>query len=811
MIGKPLNHYQILEQLGSGGMGDVYRARDTKLDRDVAIKILPADLAEDAERLARFEREAKLLAALNHPSVAAIYGLEEAGGIRFLVLELVHGETLERRLSKGPLPVEQAIEFCRQIAEALEVAHKQRIVHRDLKPANVIITPEGRAKVLDFGIAKVDRPSERNGQTAIATDLTAAGTLIGTAPYMSPEQVRGTTVDTLSDIWAFGCVLYEALAGKRVFARETVADTLAAILEVEPDWNALPEATPPAALALLRRCLRKDSDRRLHSIADARIEIEELQQRLFRLPEIEPPPDFGDAVMARVAQYPAYRRKRFIATAGASAALAVLIVGGVGLNVGGVRDWLIGGGPRTEPGPIESLAVLPVENLTGDPGNDYLAEGTTDELITELGQIGSLRVTSRSSVMQFKVQRPTLPEIGEELNVDGLIEASLLDFGERARVTLRLYHAATETPVLSRTYEREAHEVRSLYADAALEIAEEIGAALTPAERGRLARAPDVDPKVYEAYQMGRFFWNKRTGDDLETAIGYFEQALALDPRNAAAYAGLADCYVLAPLLSGLHPEAAFPFAEENARAALAIDDSVAEAHTALAYALMFYELDWEGAAQSFERALELNPSYATGHFHKAAYLASQGLTGDAVEAALRAQELDPTSPIINAGVAWMYHLGGDYENAILWSKRVLDLQPGFPIGHQRLGTAYDLGGRHAEAIEELNAAVETSGGNADWTAALGHAYAVSGDESTARAILDELTRRKESGEYVAAYNFAVVYAGLGEGDAAIEWLGRAHEERSWSIAFIIVDPYLEPLREHPGFRELVLRMGLPG
>ena len=490
LIGQQIGIYKVVSLLGAGGMGEVYRARDSKLGRDVALKVLPARFTTDGDRVSRFEREARLLATLNHAHIGAIYGFENDNQTCALVLELVEGPTLADRLAKGPLPPTEALKIAGQIAGALEAAHEKGIVHRDLKPANIKITPDGSVKVLDFGLAKAaagDGAASDGSQLPTMTiDATSEGMIVGTPRYMSPEQARGQSVDKRTDIWAFGCVLYEMLTGRAPFAAATIPDIFVSILEREPDWSALPEKTPPSVRQLLHRCLEKDPKARLRDIGDARIELAGKQD--------------GSPLLVS--------RRRLTQAATIIGVLMVMAAAGVAVF-----------SPTKPVGPIRAVAVLPLENLSGDPEQEYFADGMTEQLTADLSSVTALRVISRTSVMQYKKARKPLSAIARELNVDAVIEGSVVRVGEQVRITAKLIRAATEDTLWARSYERDLRDVLGLQSEVARSIASEVNITLTPQEQARLASARPVDLEAHQQFLLGRFHLNKGTEEGLKKAV----------------------------------------------------------------------------------------------------------------------------------------------------------------------------------------------------------------------------------------------------------------------------------------------------
>jgi serine/threonine protein kinase len=630
LIGRQLGAYKIVSLLGAGGMGEVYQAHDTKLGREVAIKVLPAAFVGDPERLARFQREARMLASLNHPNIATIHGLEHSDETHYLVMELVPGQTLDERLRVGVLKIEEALKVAVQIAQALETAHEKGVIHRDLKPANVKVTPEGRVKLLDFGLAKAFSGGAAQVLSNAAT-LTAMGTeegmILGTPAYMSPEQARGKPVDKRTDIWAFGCVLYELLTARQVFGGETLTDTLAAVIERQPNWQALPPATPAKIQVLLQRCLQKDPQRRLRDLGDARIEIHEaLAGHESAAEKILPV------------------RSRWRGTAPwvtfATATMLVLTTTLIAFNFSGWRGRLFDDPASPH---ITSLAVLPLANLSGDPEQEYFADGMTDELTTDLAQIGGLRVISRTSAMQYKKTSKPFAEIVKELKVDGIVEGSVERAGGRVRIRAQLIDASNDRHLWAQSYERELRDVLSMQDEVARTVAREIQVNLTKQQEARLAKSSPVDPAAHDAYLLGRYHLEKWSSDGAKQAEKYFLQAIAKDRTYAPAYASLADTYMYG--VPGLRPEELSAKAREAAREAIDLNENLGEAHVPLGEVKFRMEWDFPGAEKEFKRAIELNPNYARAHHSYSHYLIAMGRFDDSLAQSNLYLELDPAAP----------------------------------------------------------------------------------------------------------------------------------------------------------------------
>jgi eukaryotic-like serine/threonine-protein kinase len=792
MIGQTLGHYRILEKIGAGGMGVVYRARDERLDRDVALKVLPAGaLADDAARR-RFRKEALTLAKLAHPHIAMIFDFDTQDGVDFLVMEYVAGQTLALKLNEGVMPEKETIALGAQVAAALEEAHEQGVVHRDLNPRNILVTSRGQTKVLDFGLAKLLRP---RGDVEATQSFAETEGVAGTLPYMAPEQLRAEALDGRTDIYALGCVFYEMAAGRRPFTEDSAPRLTEEILHqtaVSP--RALNARLSPQFETIILKCLAKDPEDRYQSAKEVSVDLRRLAtSRAVAVAETKP-----RRTQAR------WLRIAIGGGAGAISIAALLIV----LNAGGVRDRLLG---KTGTEHIRSLAVLPLENLSRDPEQEYFADGMTEQLITDLAKISELKVISRTSVMQYKGARKPLPQIAQELGVDAVVEGSVQRSGDRVRISAQLIDARADQHLWARSYERDLRNVLALQDDVAQAIANELKIKLASQGQPRLAGSRPVDPEAYEAYLKGHYYASKRTEKDLKKSIEYFQQAIEKDPNYASAYSGMADAYALLGFRGNLPSNDALSKAKEAALKAVKLDDSLAEAHASLAFIAEIHEWDWATAEREYKRALELNPGYAAGHNWYAGYLMYVGRFDEGIAEAKRARDLDPLSLPVNNALAGRLLVAGRVDEALEQLKKTLEMDPRFAPAHQTLGWAYLNMGKHEEAIQEFQQALQLSGtDDTNPIVDLGFAYAAAGKREQARKILAKLKKLHEQG-VVPSGSIAILYGALGELDEAFAWLEKAYEERDPELTYIKVPARrFEPLRHDPRYQDMLRRMGLP-
>jgi len=794
--GTNLGRYELQSLLGAGGMGAVYRALDTRLNRVVAIKVLLPQLASDARLRERFEREARAVAALSHPNICAVYDVGDTPSTSYLVMELLEGETLDRFLETHVLDPSDVIALGLQIAAGLEAAHAKGIVHRDIKPGNVFVTQGGGIKITDFGLALIapQAPGGSAAETAFG-DLTMPGSSVGTAAYMSPEQARGETVDGRSDVFALGLVLFQMATGRPAFSGATLATVFDAVLNrTAPLATSIAPRVPVALSQVIAKALEKDREQRYQRVS-------ELSADLRRIAD-------GAAISAlptpAAATAVASARRPVVRPGVAVAFLALVAAAGA---------WMWWSAAHSQASPqaqasIRSLAVLPLENLSGGADNDYFTDGMTEELITALAGVRGWRVISRTSVMPYKHARKPLPAIARELGVDAIVEGSIQQSAGRVRVTAKLVRAgAAEENLWAGSFDHDLQDVLDLENEFARAIADQIRITLTPQEQQRLTTKRPVDPELFQLLLKGRSAAQTGAEDDLFKAIGYFEQALALKPDYAPAHAAMALAYEgLTPAFRA--PKEVLPKAREHAVRAIELDSSLSEAHAALADVMFMFDWDWANAGTEMQRAIELNPNSASAHELYGNYLAALNQKDAAINELTLAHQLNP------AGLATYSSLLGalctlrEYDRAIAESRRALELYPDFAFAHAWLGMSLLMKGQVREALPSLERA-RMLDDNVTTTHFLAMAQAAAGNKQAAEALVSGL-EAAASTRYTCAYEVAAVHLRLGNTEKAMDWLRRGVAEQCDCLVWLTTEPWVDPLRVDPRYAELVKRVGFP-
>jgi serine/threonine protein kinase/Tfp pilus assembly protein PilF len=788
--GHMIAHYVIRSLLGQGGMGQVYLAEDTKLKRNVALKVLTLFEQDDQETRKRLLREARAAASLDHPNICAIYEVGEQPDRGYIAMQYVEGETLAERLSRGPMALEEGLRIATQVAAALSAAHEHNIIHRDIKPANLMITTRGDAKVLDFGLAKAV-PSSGQATDTTRVLLTRPGSIVGTVPYMSPEQLRGERLDERTDIFSFGATLYEMLNGKPPFARHSLPETMAAILEHEPE-----PLTVADLEAIVRKCLAKDKEKRYQTASELLSELQDLHHRLGDSGTPEPRIESmtkATPLHVKLVTDIAARWKILLLAAIATSGLAL------GLYVYANRD-------RQLPA-IDSLAVLPFQNVSGDPNTEYLSDGISEALINSLTELHQLRVIARTTTFRYKGRDIDPLQIGRDLKVRSVLTGSVRQSGENLAIQVDLVDAETGTELWGTNYERKASDLLSIKQAIAREVTDTLRLRLSGDEQKQLTRRDTTNGESFQFYLKGRYYWNKRTPDSLTKAIEEFHEAIDRDPSFALGYVGLADAYVSQEHYSGLGSRETLPKAREALDNALAIDNSLAEAHTTSA-AIYQREWRWAESEAEFKQAISLNPNYPTAHHFYAYYFYVKRQFNDAAREISRAHELDPLSPVISENLAMVELLQGNLDSAIEQGQKTITLDPKFADAHYVLAFAYLKRGRAQDATAEFQKAVELSNRAGTYLGNLGYCYALAGRRAEALAIAKELeekfSRDEASGLFIAA-----VYAGLGDKDKAFTWLNKDFQQRSGQLPTVTWRPLFESLHSDARYTELVRSMGL--
>ncbi len=823
--GIRFDRYEILSQLGAGGMGEVYLAADTQLGRRVAIKFLPPELIADAPAKKRLLREAQTAAQLDHPNICSIYEVSEADGRSFIVMQYVEGETLGQLIRRQPFALPASLDIAVQVADALAEAHTHHILHRDIKPQNIMLTPRGQVKVLDFGLAKVVRePAIAVSEAETASRLTESGAIVGTMRYMSPEQVRAEPLDARSDLFSFGVVLYEMMSGHHPFAAATAAATSSAILTRAPLPLARYSSEVPIELErIVSKALHKDREERYQATRDLLLDLRSLKHHLEFEAELErskEPASSSGASLAvssgqtTVAAEESATRSGEMAAAqirssasglitgikqhkrGAAMLLATLLLAITGL----AYFYFARGGQAS----INSVAVMPFVNVTNDPNTEYLSDGISENLINNLSQLPQLKVIARSSTFKYKGKEIDPEEVAKTLGVGAIVTGRVLQRGDHLQISTELVNALDKTQMWGEQYSRRAADLQAVQGEISLAISEKLRLRLTGAQEQQLAKRATVNPQAYQLYLTAMYYQRKGNVEDFKKALDYRKQAVALDPTFALAWAGIAVSYVNLSV-SGLDAREAMAKAKEAAQTAVALDETLPEAHNSLALVKRF-EWDWAGAESAHKRAIELSPNYAAAHNNYAAYLITMGRTAEALAEIKRAQGLDPFRISTKANEAAIFLFARRYDEALQVAQDVIKLQLDYGLIHEYLANTYAAKRMYTEAINEYEKYMSINGETTGILSYLGYAYAMSGKREEALAILDKLKTTKK---YVSPADLGVLYAGLGDKEAAFQSLARAyaaHDMQLWSLK---VNPHYDSLRADPRFAELMRRVGL--
>jgi serine/threonine-protein kinase len=785
MVGKTLSHYRILQVLGSGGMGDVYLALDEKLDRTVALKILPTEVAADPDRMRRFSQEARAVSALNHPNVAHIYEIGEAEGIHFIAMQYVEGVTLNTRLNEKPLPIDEAVSIAMQVADALTEAHARGVIHRDIKPANIMVNNRGHVKVVDFGLAKINPQSTPESITAqISNDPpTRTGVIIGTIHYLSPEQAMGKPVDGRSDLFSLGVVLYQMATGKLPFGGETAIEMMHNILRSDPDApGRLNRRISPELERIIAKSMEKDPERRYASANEMLADLQKLKRHIDSGVTDFPLLPFG-----------ALRRR----TPQSIFLVLILVAAATALYF-----W------KGQQKPVDSIAILPFVNTNGGTETEYLSDGITEGVINSLSQIPQLRVMARSTVFAYKGKQSNPRKVGQDLRVEAVLTGTVSHRSQNLSVQAELVDVKDGAQMWGNQYNTDLSNILQTQEEIIREISNGLRLRLTGEQEERLTKHYTKNTEAYDLYLKGRYYWNKRTAEGFQKAIDQFNLAIRKDPQYALAYTGLADCYTLLPAWAFMKPNEAHPKATKAAAQALEIDETLAEAHTALAHTLHNYEWNWTAAEREYQRAIQLNPNYAIAHHWYSNLLSDLGRSEEAIAEKQRALRLDPLSLVINADFGNILYHQRKYDDAILQLQKTLELDSNFPLAYQFLGYVYEVRKRYDEEVASFKKGLQSSPNDPELKADLARALALSGDKAQARQILNELLELSQE-RYIVAYEIAMIYDGLGEKFETFDWLEKAVEERSYQVSSMSVDPRLDPLRSDPRFKKLLERLHL--
>ncbi|HET6853476.1 MAG TPA: protein kinase [Pyrinomonadaceae bacterium] len=832
-----LGRYEIRSLLGAGGMGEVYLAQDTSLNRKVALKVLPAEVATDEDRMRRFKQEATAAASLNHPNIAHIYEIGEASGLNFIAMEYVDGSTLREKIHSGPEELSKLLRILQHVAEGLAKAHDAGIVHRDLKPDNIMITSDGHAKILDFGLAKLIEPQSNTGSVSgeepTILQHSTPGVILGTMGYMSPEQAQGKTkdIDNRSDIFAFGCILFEAITGQKAFTGKDHIEALNKIIrEPVPPLAAFNPNAPADLQRIVRRCLAKDPEQRYQNIKDVAIELKEVRRELQESGLTVPPvssvssaaseartrwhsettrvqsqqatAERSASTRASSAEFIANGLKRHKSATIIGAVLVLLAAVAVAF---GIRSYLHAKATEVA---IESIAVIPFANQSKDPNSEWISDGLTESIINKLTQLPNLKVIARSSVFRYKGRESDPLAVGKELGVRAVLTGRLMQRGDKMVISAELVDVRDNKQLWGEQYERQLADMLSVQREIAREITNNLRPTLSGMEQSRAEKQYTADSEAFQLYLQGRFYWNKRTPDNLQKAIGFFQQAIAKDPNYAMAYSGVADTYAVLTAYTNVPARDVMPKAKEAALKALALDDTLAEAHASMGQIARYYDFDFLTAEREYRRAIELNPNYATAHQWLAEQLSALKRPDEAISEMRRALEIDPLSVTINRIYADILLAARRHDEAIDQYKKSIDLDPNFRPAHYFLGRAYEAKGMYDEAVREYGLASST-GTEAKDMQARNEAYKKSGWNAYVQTSVDQLVVNSPERRF-PPFVIASFYARLNKKDETFAWLEKGYEERDFRMTLLSVSFEFDKFRSDPKFKEIVRRMGLP-